>query len=403
MRLASRVERIEPFYVMEVAKMAAELSRTALCDPQQGGRPMLYLNIGEPDETAAAVVQAAAHAAVEDGRTGYTAATGLPELRRAIAGWYRTRFGLEVDPGRIIVTAGASAALQLAMLALVDDGDEVLSPDPSYPCNRHFVTAAGGIARLVETHAPQRFQLSAAQVAAHWSERTAGVLLASPSNPTGTSIEPSEMRRIVEAVRARGGWTVVDEIYLGLSYDPRFGQSALGLGEDVISVNSFSKTFGMTGWRLGWLVVPPGLVPPIERLAQNLYICASTVAQRAALACFTEESLRECERRRGEFMRRRDYIVRELERMGWAVPVPPDGAFYTWIDTSSIAADSWDLCLRLMHDAQVVLTPGRDFGPAMAKRFVRLSYASSMEVLKQAMQRLERVDQARLALPWEAV
>ena len=403
MRLASRVDRIEPFYVMEVAKKAAELSRSALCDVSRGGRPMLYLHIGEPDETATADVQAAAHAAIDDGRTGYTDATGLPALRRAIAGWYRSRFGLDIDPARIIVTAGASAALQLALLALVETGDEVLSPDPSYPCNRHFVTAAGGVARLVPTSAAQRFQLSAQQVDTRWGERTAGVLLASPSNPTGTSIEPAEMARIVQTVRSRGGFTVVDEIYLGLSYDPRWGQSALALGEDVISVNSFSKTFGMTGWRLGWLVVPPALVAPIERLAQNLYICASTVAQRAALACFEPASLQEAERRRVGFMRRRDYIVGELERLGWPVPVHPDGAFYAWINTSGIAPDSWDLCHHLMHEAQLTLTPGRDFGPALARQFVRLSYASSMDVLRQAVSRLERVDLGRLARPFETV
>ena len=402
MRLASRVDRIDPFYVMEVAKTAAELSRTPMCDPAQGGRPMLYLNIGEPDETAPAPVQAAAHRVIDDGRTGYTAATGLPELRRALSGWYAHRFGLDIDPGRIIVTAGASAALQLAMLALVDFGDEVLMPDPSYPCNRHFVTAAGGQARLLATGAAERFQPTAAQVAQAWGPRTAGVLLASPSNPTGTSIDPTELAAIVGDVRRRGGWTAVDEIYLGLSYDPRYGGSALALGEDLISINSFSKTFGMTGWRLGWLVVPPDLVAPLERLAQNLYICASTVAQRAALACFEPATLQECERRREGFRRRRDYVVVELERLGWPVPVPPDGAFYTWIDTSSIAADSWDLCHQLMHHAQLTLTPGRDFGPALASQFVRLSFASSMEVLRDAMHRLASLDPQVLARPWQA-
>ena len=400
MRLASRVDRIEPFYVMEVAKTATRLASGPQCDPAQGGRPMLFLNIGEPDRTAPESVQARAHQVIEEGRTGYTDATGLPALRRAIAGWYQHRFGLEIDPQRIIVTAGASAALQLAMLALVDFGDEVLTPDPSYPCNRHFVTAAGGHAKLLPTTAADRFQPTAAQVAQAWGPGTAGVLLASPSNPTGTSIEPTELARIVDQVRARGGWTVVDEIYLGLSYDARFGRTALALGEDVISVNSFSKTFGMTGWRLGWLVVPPELVAPLERLAQNLYICASTVAQRAALACFEPAALQECERRRGDFERRRDFIVRELERLDWPVPVHPDGAFYAWIETAGIAPDSWDLCHRLMHEAQITLTPGRDFGPALAPRFLRLSFASSMAVLQEAVVRLQGLDRRRLGLPW---
>ena len=400
MRLAPRVDRIEPFYVMEVAKMAAELSKGPLCDPARGGRPMLYLNIGEPDQTAMADVQSAAHEAVADGRTGYTAATGLQELRRAISRWYASQFSLDIDPARIVVTAGASAALQLAMLALVDHGDVVLTPDPSYPCNRHFVTAAGGQARLVPTTAAQRFQLSAAQVQQHWSARTVGTLLASPSNPTGTSIDPTELRAIVETVRARGGWTVVDEIYLGLSFDERYAQSALALGEDVISVNSFSKTFGLTGWRLGWLVLPPSLVAPVERLAQNLYICASTVAQRAALGCFTKESLAEASRRRDGFARRRDFVVQSLKSLGWPLPVEPDGAFYAWVDTSGLAADSWDLCMQLMHHAQVTLTPGRDFGPSLAASHLRLSYAASMQVLQDAFQRLKAMDPRLMAQPW---
>jgi aspartate/methionine/tyrosine aminotransferase len=217
---------------------------------------------------------------------------------RALKGFTKGRW--QVDPARIVVTAGASAALQLVTLALFEAGDEVLMPDPSYPCNRHFVAAAGATARLVPSTAAQRFQLDAASVCAHWSARTRGVLLASPSNPTGTSIEPQELRAIVQAVRARAGVTIVDEIYLPLSYDTRFGGSALALGEDVISVNSFSKYFSMTGWRLGWLVLPPALVEPVERLAQNLYICPSAVAQHAAVACFESQTLALCEQRRGE-------------------------------------------------------------------------------------------------------
>ena len=402
MRLASRLNRIEPFYVMEVAKMATALAQTERCDPARGGREMIFLNIGEPDETASTAVQTAACAVIEEGRTAYTDATGLPALRHSLSRWYAQHFGLEIDPGRIVITAGASAALQLIMLALVEPGDEVISPDPSYPCNRHFVAAAGGTARLVPTSAAQRFQLSASQVSEQWGPATAGVLLASPSNPTGTSIEPQEMRAIVEAVRARGGWTVVDEIYLGLSYERRYARSALELGEDVISVNSFSKYFGMTGWRLGWLVLPPELVQPVERLAQNLYICPSVIAQKAALACFEPESLAEYERRRAGFQRRRDYIVPALEAIGWPVPVHPDGAFYAWIDSAGLAPDSWDLCLRLMHEAQVVLTPGRDFGPALAAGHLRLSFASSMNRLQEAVARLQRVDRAVLSKPWAA-
>ena len=384
MKLARRLDHIEPFYVMECAKAAAELARS----PECADSPMIFLNIGEPDFTAPPLVQQAAERALRAGRTQYTDATGLPALRERISQWYAERFGLSIAPRRIVVTAGASAALQLACLALVDRDDEVLLPDPSYPCNRHFVAAAEGKAVLLPASAQERYQLSAAGVSAAWSERTRGVLLASPSNPTGTSIDPEEMGRIVAAVRERGGFTLVDEIYLGLSFDERFGHSALAHGDDVVSINSFSKYFSMTGWRLGWLVVPEELVAPIEKLAQNLYICPSTVAQHAALACFEPESIAEYERRREEFRARRDFLVPALNGLGLTVPVVPDGAFYAWADCSAHSASSWDFCFDMMRRAHVAITPGRDFGHSGTERFVRLSYASSMAQLHEAAARL---------------
>ncbi len=384
MKLASRLDHIEPFYVMECAKAALEIARS----PECADSPMIFLNIGEPDFTAPTLVQDAAERALRAGRTKYTDATGLPALRERISRWYGDRFGLDIAPARIIVTAGASAGLQLACLALVNRDDEVLLPDPSYPCNRHFVAAAYGIAVLLPASPAERFQLSAASVEAAWSARTRGVLLASPSNPTGTSIDPDEMGRIAAAVRERGGFTVVDEIYLGLSFDERFGHSALAHGDDLISINSFSKYFSMTGWRLGWLVVPEGLVAPIEKLAQNLYICPSTVAQHAALACFEPESIAEYERRRGEFRARRDFLVPALNELGLTVPVLPDGAFYAWADCSAHAASSWDFCFELMRRAHVAITPGRDFGRHGTEHYLRLSYASSMEHLREAVERL---------------
>ncbi len=391
MRTAARLEHIEPFYVLECAKAAGELARSPECRE----RPMIFLNIGEPDFTAPPLVREAAERALRDGRTQYTDATGLPALRERISGWYAQRFGLDIAPSRIVVTAGASAALQLACLALVDCGDEVLMPDPSYPCNRHFVAAADGVPVLLPSGPEQRFQLDAAGVEAAWTPRTRGVLLASPSNPTGTSIDPQEMGRIVRAVRARGGFTIVDEIYLGLSYDNRFGHSALAHGDDVISINSFSKYFSMTGWRLGWLVLPESLVPAIEKLAQNLFICASTIAQRAALACFEAESIAEYERRRAEFRARRDVVVPALNAMGLNVPVPPDGAFYAWADCSAHASSSWDFVFDVMRRAHVALTPGRDFGRHGSERWVRLSYASAMPQLQEALSRLAHLLAAR--------
>jgi aspartate/methionine/tyrosine aminotransferase len=356
---------------------------------------MIYLNIGEPDFTAVPAVVAAAERCMAAGLTQYTPATGLPPLREAVAAWYRTRFGVDVAASRIVVTAGASAALQLAMLALIDEGDELLLPDPSYPCNRHFVAAAGGRAVLLPAGPEHRFQLDADAVQRAWGSHTRGVLLASPSNPTGTSIERGEMRRIVQAVRAHGGVALVDEIYLGLSYDEAFGHSVLehanGPNDDLIVVNSFSKYFGMTGWRLGWLVLPEALVAPVEKLAQNLFICAPAIAQHAALACFEPASLAEYERRRAAFRARRDFIVPALQRLGFHVPVPPDGAFYVYADVSAHAASSWDFCFDMMQRAQVALTPGRDFGPAAGERYMRLSFANSMAELEEAVVRLAGV------------
>ena len=390
MKIAQRAQRIEPFYVMEVAKAAAE--RAALVAHTDA--PMIFLNIGEPDFTAPPLVQEAATRAVHDGATQYTPALGIPELRERISAWYSTRFGVNVPARRIVITAGASAALQLACLALIEAGDEVLMPDPSYPCNRHFVSAAEGRAVLVPTTAAERFQLSAQQVRDHWTAHTRGVLLASPSNPTGTSIHPDELRAIHHEVSQRGGTTLIDEIYLGLSHDAQFGQSALSVDDQIISINSFSKYFNMTGWRLGWLVVPDSLVPVIERLAQNLFICASTVAQHAALACFEAESIAEYERRRAEFKARRGYFVPALNALGLNVPVMPDGAFYAWADCSAAAEKlgvngSWDFAFEVMSQANLAITPGRDFGHADTSRFVRFSTARSLPELQAAIGRLQ--------------
>ena len=392
MKISRRAENIAPFYVMEVAKAASELgARVAHTDA-----PMVFLNIGEPDFTAPPLVQEAALRAIAQGHSQYTQATGLPALRARISAWYASRFGVNVPAGRIVVTAGASAALQLACLALIDAGDEVLMPDPSYPCNRHFVSAADGRAVLIPTTAQQRFQLSAEQVEAAWGPKTRGVLLASPSNPTGSSIDPEELRRIHAVVQARGGVTLVDEIYLPLSYDAHYGQTALAIDDAVISINSFSKYFNMTGWRLGWMVVPEALVPVIERLAQNLFICPSTLAQHAALACFEPESIALYEARRAEFKARRDYFVPALQSLGLDVPVVPDGAFYAWADCSAACArlglkDSWDFSFAVMQQAHVAITPGRDFGMDQTAQFVRFSTASSMEQLQTAVARLRHM------------
>ena len=395
MRVSQRAQRIDPFYVMEMAKAAQAIAAGA----RHTDRPMVFLNIGEPDFTAPPLVQAAADKAIRDGRTQYTNALGLDSLRERISAWYGSRFGVAVPARRIVVTAGASAALQLACLALVEAGDEVLMPDPSYPCNRHFVSAADGRAVLLPAGPEQRFQLTADQVQAHWQPQTRGVLLASPSNPTGTSVAAAELARIHNIVNNHGGISLVDEIYLGLSFEAAFGQTALAIDDQIISINSFSKYFNMTGWRLGWMVVPDDLVPVMERLAQNLFICPSSIAQHAALACFEPDSLAIYEERREAFKQRRDQFIPQLNAMGLTVPVMPDGAFYAWADCRQACAklglaDSWAFAEHVMREAHVAITPGKDFGVHAPADFVRFSTASSLNDLDTAAQRLRQLLEA---------
>ena len=388
--LAARTEHITPFYVMELMKHAHAL--------ELQGRSIIHMSVGEPDFTAPPRVIAALADAMQRGDTHYTAAVGIRPLRRCIAEFLKARHGVDIDPDRVIVTAGASGALLLTMAAIVDPGQEILMPDPSYPCNRHFVAAFDGVAKLIPAGPDDRFQLSAKMVEEHWSANTRGVLVASPSNPTGTSIAPDELRRIIDAVAARDGISIVDEIYLELTYEgagEMRHRSALEISDDVIVINSFSKYFHMTGWRLGWAVVPTALIPTFEKLAQNLFICASTPSQYAALACFEPENIAIYESRKAEFRRRRDYLVPALRELGFDVPVMPDGAFYVYADCSAFLSaempDSNALALHILDEAGVALVPGKDFGRHDPQRWLRLSYATSMENLREAITRIGRL------------
>ncbi len=357
------------------------------------GQRVIRLNIGEPDFGAPPAVIDAMRAQMDGRAQAYTQALGLPALRAAIAGFYATVHGVQVDPGQVVVTAGASAALLLVAAALVDPGDRVLVADPSYPCNRHFLAGFGADVALVPTNAASRFQLDTSLVEAHWTAATRGVLIASPSNPTGTSVQPDQLQAICAWVAARDGWRVVDEIYLNLADRDATGaaaQTVLAHDPGAVVINSFSKTFGMTGWRLGWCIAPPALMPALERLAQNYYICPSVPAQNAALACFTPETLALCEQRRQELKARRDLVLQGLTRLNLPVPVPPDGAFYIYFDVASTGLDALRFCERALEEAGVALTPGADFGHCSASTHVRLSYATARSDLSEGLQRLER-------------
>ncbi|MDX1373961.1 MAG: pyridoxal phosphate-dependent aminotransferase [Burkholderiales bacterium] len=383
---ARRVAEIEPFEVMEILSRAHAL--------EAAGRSVVHLEIGEPDFTAPPLVVEAAVHALRAGMTAYTGALGLPALREAIAMHYTARFGVDVAPARIAVTAGASGALLLAMALYVDRDDEVLVPDPGYPGYRHIVRALEGRPRALNVGADTAFQPTVASVAHAWGPRTIGLLLGSPANPCGTVIAEAELRRIAEFVAERGGVLVVDEIYQGLVYG-RTPSTAARLPGEVVLVNSFSKYFCMTGWRLGWTVLPEPAVRGFEKLAQHLYICPSATAQHAALAAFAPESLEVLEARRAEFERRRDFLVPALEAAGLRIPAPPQGAFYVFADCSSFGRDARAFALDLLAREAVAATPGADFGRNATQHYLRFAYTRGLAELEEAARRIARFCVAR--------
>ncbi|MBN8508483.1 MAG: pyridoxal phosphate-dependent aminotransferase [Burkholderiales bacterium] len=379
---AARLGVIEPFHAMALFRRA--VAREA------AGRSVIHMSLGEPDFGAPPAVVAALDAAIRAGQAGYTPACGITPLREAIAAHYARVHGVDVAPQRIVVTAGATGALQLACALLLDPGSEVLMPDPTYPCNRHIVSAFNATTTLIPAGPEKRFQLDAADIAAHWGPRTRGAMLASPSNPTGTTIAPAQLQAVLDALRARSGFLVFDEIYNELTYGAEKPRTALALGDDVIVLNSFSKYFCMTGWRLGWMVVPEALAADVEKLAMNLFICPPATAQHAALACFAPESIGIYEQRRAEFARRRDFIVPALRELGFGVPTEPDGAFYVYADCARFGVPSEQLADRLLDEAGVCLVPGIDFGVQDAQRWMRVTYSTSLERLHEAVERMRR-------------
>ncbi|WP_120997670.1 pyridoxal phosphate-dependent aminotransferase [Stutzerimonas urumqiensis] len=378
---SARSGAIEPFHVMALLARANEL--------QADGHDVIHLEIGEPDFTTAAPIVAAGQAALAAGHTRYTAARGLPALREAIASFYEERYGVAVDPGRILVTPGGSGALLLASSLLVDPGRHWLLADPGYPCNRHFLRLIEGEAQLVPVGPTDRYQLTPELVDRYWNDASVGALVASPANPTGTVLSRDELAGLSAAVSRKGGHLVVDEIYHGLTYGMD-AASVLEVDDEAFVLNSFSKYFGMTGWRLGWLIAPEAAVPELEKLAQNLYISASTVAQHAALACFEPETLAILEQRRMAFAARRDFLLPALRELGFDIAVEPEGAFYLYADISAFGGDAFQFCRHFLETEHVAFTPGLDFGRHLASRHVRFAYTQDIDRLKQAVERIAR-------------
>jgi aspartate/methionine/tyrosine aminotransferase len=379
MNLASRMAQIAPFHVMDVMARAQAL--------EAEGRSIVHLEVGEPDFATAEPILDAGRRFLSGGHVHYTAALGLAELREAISGHYQRRYGLAVEPDRIVVTAGASGALLLALGVLVNPGDEWLLPDPGYPCNRHFVRLLEGRPVALPVTAAANYQPTAEQLAESWTPRTRGLLVASPANPTGTLLDHETLAALAQVVATRGATLLVDEIYHGLTYGIA-ARSALEISDEIFVINSFSKYFGMTGWRLGWLVAPRRYVREIEKLAQNFYIAPSTVAQHAALAAFDSATTTILETRREEFSMRRDVLLPGLRKLGFEIAAEPRGAFYVYADSNALAADSFTLSLELLAHAGVAATPGLDFGSNAPHRHMRFAYTVERSQIEEGLARM---------------
>ena len=380
-RLAERNSGISSFYVMELLRLAKQL--------EAQGKDIIHMEIGEPDFPTPPTIAEAGIKHIQTGEVKYTPAAGLPELRKKIADFYQQRYEVAVDEQRIFVTPGASGAFLLALGVSLNPQEELLMADPCYPCNSNFATLFGGMTKTIAVDASTHYQLTAKIIKEHWTSATKGVLIASPSNPTGTIISPDELQQSIHTVNSLGGCFYSDEIYHGLVYGTN-AKTALSFSDDVFVINSFSKYFGMTGWRIGWLIVPDEFIEATEKLAQNIYIATSTQAQYAALAAFDENTLSELENRRMEFAARRDFLYDNLLRLGFEIPIKPEGAFYIYANGKKFTDDSYQFALDFLEAEGVAITPGKDFGSNEAHHMLRFSYTTSLAKIAIAIERLDR-------------
>jgi len=378
---SQRSKDIQPFHVMALLARAREL--------EAQGKDIVHMEIGEPDFPTPQPIINAGIKAIETGNIHYTPAVGLPELREAIADFYQRTYGVEISAQRIVVTPGASGALLLALGALLDPGQEVLMADPGYPCNRNFVRFLDGKTKSIAVDAKTDYQLTAELVKQHWSDRSRAVLVASPSNPTGTLVSAEDLKAISDFAAEQGGYAIVDEIYHGLVYGQP-AQSALQFSDDTFVINSFSKYFGMTGWRIGWLVAPESFIPELDKLAQNLFLSAPTTAQYAALAAFKPETKIILDARRDEFQQRRDFLLPALRELGFNIPVTAEGAFYLYANCQKFTSDSFAFSQQLLEEAGVAVTPGLDFGNNKPEQHLRFAYTTSLERLKEGVKRIQQ-------------
>ena len=377
---ANRITKMEPFHVMALLQRARQL--------ESAGRDIIHMEIGEPDfPTPKAIIEAGVRH-LHLGEVKYTPAAGLWNLREKIAAYYWHNYNVTVEPARIFITPGASGALLLALGICINPGDEVLMADPCYPCNSNFLHLFEAKAKTIPVNAQTQYQLTAELIKRNWTTASKGVLIASPSNPTGTVIEKAELKRIIANTEKAGGHLFSDEIYHGLTYGKQ-AATALSFNDRVFVINSFSKYFGMTGWRLGWLIVPETFIEPAEKLAQNIFISAPALSQYAALAAFDENNIRELETRKAEFAARRDFLYHALTGIGFKIPVKPEGAFYLYANCAEFTGDSYRFALNLLEAENVAVTPGRDFGSHLAHQHLRFAYTTTLERMAEAVSRIE--------------
>ncbi len=374
-----RIDMIEPFRVMQLLERARDM--------EAAGRHVVHMEIGEPDFPTPAPVIAAAHRAL-DADLHYTPSTGLPALREALAAWYAREYGVQVSPERILITPGTSGAFSLIYAVLIEAGESVLLPDPGYPCQRNFVRLAGGEPVNAPVGPESRYHLSADHVARHWRDGMRAAVLINPGNPTGTVVDAAHIAALAEALHARGGVLISDEIYHGLTADGVRAPTALEVDEGAIVVNGFSKRWAMTGWRIGWVVMPGHLLDACRRVMQNIFIAAPTLSQHAAIAAL--EAKAEVEAMRRAFDERRRLLLERLPALGFRIVVPPEGAFYIYADVRRLTKDSREFCWRLLEEAAVAITPGEDFGRFEAAAHVRFSCATALEEIEEGLRRIAR-------------
>jgi len=384
-KIATRMQGISPFYVMELLQRAKQL--------EQQGHDIIHMEIGEPDFPTPPGITAAGIKSIQTGYAKYTPAAGMSALREGIARYYQENYQVKVPAQRIFITPGASGAFLLALGVSLNAGESVLLADPSYPCNSNFIKLFGGVPNFIPVSDKTDYHLTANLIEKNWTENCKAVVIASPSNPTGTMLSDDDFEAAIEVVNKHQGCFFSDEIYHGLIYDQP-ASTALKFSEEVFVINSFSKYFAMTGWRIGWLVVPEAFIEPVEKLSQNIFISTSTHSQAAALEAFTLSNLTELNRRKIEFKKRRDFLYEKLSKIGFKIKVKPAGAFYIYADCSNFTYDSFQFAKDLLEKVGVAITPGKDFGRHQANTHVRFAYTTSLPRLEEGVARIKRFVQS---------